>query len=111
VEHHVGLTHDDVRSIIREELAAAVPAAEPITAEHAQDVGEAAAESAVEAIVEAAQEAEQEAELGPEDVELPGDVPEQAEGAVEDVGDVIDQVTDEAPRRRHWMHRSIIGGR
>jgi hypothetical protein len=44
-------------------------------------------------------------------VELPGDVPEPTE-AVSDVADVIDQAaSDEAPRRRHWFHQPMIGGK
>jgi Ni,Fe-hydrogenase III small subunit len=87
--------------------------AEPIPHDHAVEVAEAAAESAVETIVAEAQDAAEGATddlPGPEDVQLPGDVPEPTE-AVTDVADVIDQAADESPRQRHWFHRNLVGGR
>jgi hypothetical protein len=108
----------DLAQLVRTEVRAAVaemmPAeAEPITHDHAVEVAEAAAESAVETIVAEAQDAAEGATSdlpGPDDVQLPGDVPEPGE-AVTDVADVIDQAADESPRQRHWFHRSLIGGR
>jgi hypothetical protein len=103
-----------VRTEGRSAMAELLPAggAEPITQEHAVEVAEAAAETAVEQIVEAAQDAADDAagSLDDAELELPGDG--QAEGAVEDVADVIDQAaSDQAPRSRHWMQRPLIGRR
>jgi hypothetical protein len=109
----------DLAELVRTEVRAALAEMQPaggevITHEHAVEVAEAAAESAVDEIVEAAQDAADQAELelpGPDDVQLPGDVPEPDE-AVRDVADVIDQAaSDEAPRRRHWFQRPVIGGK